>query len=160
MGRESGTRRCYRFTSVRSRYSLSDRSGSGRVPRGYEQSPSRRDRCASMCVSMKMLAVGGELPPCLRVSGANCGTPILVKEWKMLGVPPRRLSRHLSPLPLPVLLLVPTHPNVASEAAVREGTRSREGGNPRATAGVVSREGNLSERGGYSACSEETSRKE
>lgn len=76
-----------------------------------------------MCVSMKMLPGGARIPVVFMCVGADRSTLILVKEWKMLGVPPRRLSRHLS--------LPDAHPlNVANEAAV---TRSERGRNPTAT---------------------------
>lgn len=82
-----------------SRYLLSNRSGGTLVfCRDYVQFSSRGDRCASMCVSMKMLLRGVRTPVVFMCVGADRGTPILAEEWKMLGVPSRRLSRHLSPL--------------------------------------------------------------
>jgi len=65
-------------------------------------------------------------------------SPILVKEWKMLGVPPRRLSRHLSPH------LTPPHPSGWATLLMSR-TREESAG----SRGVAAREGkNLSERGG------------
>lgn len=98
-----------------------------------------------MCVSMKTFPFEGwnlAFSLVFICVGADRST-LRSSEWKMLGVPPRRLSRHLSPpggSPL----------NVANEAAVTR--RASEGGiRQRPRLGIVSREGDLSERGGHSA---------